>query len=253
MSHATFLPPPPTQALSSTQNGPNPAGHPLSAPMGDLSWLSHELRTPMTSLKGAIELLASGTCGTLPPALVPLVDIAHRNSHRLADMLEDLLQVGQLHAGRPDAGHKPLVLRETELAVLLREVLAAHRHQGNIARQPITLTELVTNSTILADPPALKRALNRLLDNANRAALPNTHVAVSLARHGPSLRLSFRYQGPAMAANTHAAHHCNLGITIAGDIVSAHGGALIRTHDPAHTSIWHADFPPLDQSGVVRR
>lgn len=215
----------------------------LSAPVGDLSWLSHELRTPLTSLKGALDLLVSGAIGPLPPILAPVLAIAHRNSNRLADAVEDLIRIGQ-----PFKTVVAITRRRTNLALLTRNVISATRQRGNIAKHSIILTNQARNPVILADPHCLKRAIHRLLDNANRAAAPNTPVTVSLRWTEAHLRLSFRHHGPATAETSEPNDGRSLGLAVAQTIIAAHGGTLFHAPETAGTHAWHVDFPQLSAS-----
>jgi len=58
-----------------------------------LSMVNHELRTPLTAIQGALGLLAGGMAGELPEKARALVDIAARNSERLARLISDLLDL----------------------------------------------------------------------------------------------------------------------------------------------------------------
>ncbi len=235
MTHLTAPAPLPTDRQSALR--------PLGEPIGDLSWLSHDLRTPMTSLKGALDLLVSGAIGPLPPVLAPILAIAHRNSNRLADAVEDLIRIGQ-----PSKNAVATTRRRTNLFVLTRNVIAATQHRDDIAKHGIVLTNQARNPVILADPHCLKRAIHRLLDNANRAAAPNTPVAVSLRRTEAHLRLSFRHHGPATAESSEPNDGRSLGLAVAQTIIAAHGGRLFHMLEPGDAHAWHVDFPRLPAS-----
>ena len=209
-----------------------------SASIGDLSWLSHELRTPMTSLKGAVDLLAAGTLGAVPASLVPLVTIAQRNSTRLANLLEDLLWVEKLNA---DAN--PLRLQVTDLRILLREVIAMQPRPICNPALNIALTDHVTDADILADPPWLKRALARMLDNISRAAPPPTPVAIAIHRSGSDLCVSFRHRGQPRATGIENADGANPGFLIASGIIGRHGGTITHIAHPETGTEWKIRLP----------
>lgn len=232
--------PPPFDDRPPFDDQPGPDHPPAGAAMGEMSWLSHELRTPMTSLKGAIDLLASGRFGPLPAAALPLVGIAHRNSDRMAELVEDLLQLGQ-----PEASDAPMPMQRADLGLLLREAMTANHARASIAEQRITLTDQTEAAWIMANPAFMRRAIHRLLDNANRAAMPHTHIAVSLERHGGWLRLAIRHQGAAMAPMTDAASGDSLGLGVARRIVAAHGGTMRCVRTRPHATSWQVEFPAL--------
>ena len=67
-----------------------------------LSNVSHELRTPMTSILGILGMLKDGVFGSQSESAKPMVDMAHRNSQRLLVLLNDLLDLSKIEAGKLD-------------------------------------------------------------------------------------------------------------------------------------------------------
>jgi signal transduction histidine kinase len=65
-----------------------------------ISTVSHELRTPLTSISGSLGLLANDVFGKIPDQAHQLVEVAHRNSVRLTHMINDLLDMDKLVAGK---------------------------------------------------------------------------------------------------------------------------------------------------------
>ena len=66
-----------------------------------VSTVSHELRMPLTSIRGAVGLVASGAAGVLPAKARGLIEIAHTNSLRLLELVDDLLDIQKLDGDRP--------------------------------------------------------------------------------------------------------------------------------------------------------
>ena len=65
-----------------------------------ISTVSHELRTPLTSISGALGLISSNALGVLPDKVKSMLDIAYRNSQRLSFLINDLLDMEKLIAGK---------------------------------------------------------------------------------------------------------------------------------------------------------
>ena len=65
-----------------------------------LATVSHELRTPLTSVMGALGLMAGGAAGPLPPAALPLAEVARRNGERLGRLIDDILDLTKLEGDR---------------------------------------------------------------------------------------------------------------------------------------------------------
>jgi signal transduction histidine kinase len=67
-----------------------------------VSMVSHELRTPLTSIRGSLSLLLNGLAGPLNPEMTELLDISHRNSERLFFLINDILDIEKMEAGKMD-------------------------------------------------------------------------------------------------------------------------------------------------------
>ena len=65
-----------------------------------LSIASHELRTPMTSIKGSLSLLGTGMIGTVDPACMKLIKVAEIETDRLIRLINDLLDLAKIEAGK---------------------------------------------------------------------------------------------------------------------------------------------------------
>ncbi|HSL84363.1 MAG TPA: PAS domain S-box protein, partial [Thermoanaerobaculia bacterium] len=79
--------------------------------------VSHELRTPLTSIRNALDIVRSGKPGPLAPDQRRFLDMARRNQERLATIIDDLLDLSKIEAGRLEYGFE-----EVEAARLLAEV-----------------------------------------------------------------------------------------------------------------------------------
>jgi signal transduction histidine kinase len=90
-----------------------------------LSVVSHELRTPLTSIRGALGLLAGGVLGPLPGKGQRMVEIAVNNTDRLIRLLNDLLDLERMRAGRT-----LLDLRTCDATELLEQAAAERRGAG---------------------------------------------------------------------------------------------------------------------------
>jgi PAS domain S-box-containing protein len=84
--------------------------------------VSHELRTPLTSIRGSLSLLAGGALGDLPDEATDVVRIAERNTLRLIDLINDILDLERLEAGKLE-----LDVRATPLSSIVERSLEAVR------------------------------------------------------------------------------------------------------------------------------
>src|SRR4029077_9609445 len=92
-----------------------------------ISFVSHELRTPLTSVKNSLALMRSGKTGPLPPDTEKFLDIANRNATRLATLIDDLLDLSRIEAGRIEMKFSPATVDrpiDGSLALLPRQAEA---------------------------------------------------------------------------------------------------------------------------------
>jgi signal transduction histidine kinase len=87
-----------------------------------VSVVSHELRTPLTSIKGSLDLINSGQIGPVHPQVRPLLDMASKNSRRLAHLIDDLLDLQKI-----EAGEMSFKLARVDVAALLEEAIQSHQ------------------------------------------------------------------------------------------------------------------------------
>ena len=90
-----------------------------------ISTVSHELRTPLTSIRGSLSLITGGVAGELPAQAKALVEIANKNSERLILLVNDILDMEKIEAGKIEFQLKPV-----ELMTVLHQVLESNRAYG---------------------------------------------------------------------------------------------------------------------------
>lgn len=140
--------------------------------------VSHELKTPVTSIRGYAELLreegadAAGAAG--------FVDVIERQARRLDAIIDDLLDLSRLERQRDE---DPPALLPVPLAPLLRELIEDHRFQAGQARMSLRL-ELAPGLPVelLSQRNLLQRALANLLSNALRYGRAESTVTIWAGR-----------------------------------------------------------------------
>ncbi|MCX7383578.1 MAG: ATP-binding protein [Alphaproteobacteria bacterium] len=180
-----------------------------------LAGVSHDLRTPLTRLRLAL-------------AMMPADAAVQRD---VADMTGDVAEMERLIeaylAFARGEGHEQAQL--IDLAVLLGDIAAAARRTGN------DLSLAVDNDLVIKlRPDAIRRAVTNLVDNAGRHG---RHIALAARRNGERLvEITVEDDGPGIPPErreavfkpfeSQAAGGTGLGLTIARDIVRAHGGDI---------------------------
>jgi two-component system, OmpR family, sensor histidine kinase VicK len=134
--------------------------------------VSHELRTPLTSIRASLGLLLSGKLGELPPAGKQFVEIAVNNSDRLVRLINDILDLQRL-----DAGKMTLVKHPCDLADLMQH--AVEIMQGMADEAGVSLYVFPLTVTVVVDPDRMLQTLTNLLSNAIKFSSPGSPVWLS--------------------------------------------------------------------------
>ncbi|SEC87856.1 Signal transduction histidine kinase [Nocardioides exalbidus] len=196
----------------------------------------HELKTPLTVLRGHLELLDASD----PVELAETQELLLDETDRMSRLVQDLILLAK--SRRPDF----LVLGEADLAGLTQSVLAKARGLGD---RGWTLDESASGRAVL-DEQRITQALLQLADNAVKHTDPGAEVAIGSARDGDVVRLWVRDTGDGIAPEDREAvlerfgrSHVRagddgfgLGLSIVRAIADAHGGEVRITDahpDPA--------------------
>ncbi|MFP2769220.1 PAS domain-containing protein [Oceanisphaera sp. KMM 10153] len=153
--------------------------------------VSHELRTPLTSITGSLGLLTQGVLGDLPPKAGQMVRVAHNNSQRLNLLINDLLDMEKLVAGKMQFD-----LQSHDLAELVHEAVEMNGPLGKERGVWLELRGREDGARVLADRDRLLQALSNLQSNAIKFSPDQGMVTVSTVRSGPGmLRILVRDRG----------------------------------------------------------
>jgi signal transduction histidine kinase len=126
-----------------------------------VSVVSHELRTPLTSIKGSLDLINSGQIGPVHPQVRPLLDMASKNSRRLAHLIDDLLDLQKIEAG--EMSFKLSVLDVGAWCSKRSSRIRACREvQGHVPREIARGRRLTVNG----DESRLMQVLSNMISNA---------------------------------------------------------------------------------------
>ncbi|MFI4931356.1 MAG: sensor histidine kinase, partial [Burkholderiales bacterium] len=236
-----------------------------------LANVSHDLRTPLAAMQGYLELLLLRHANLEPKERHNYLEIAARQSERLARLVSDLFQLAEL-----DGDDARPAREEFALGELIQDVI--QKHASDAARRKID-TRLVANGTaalVHADIALIERLLTGLMENALRhtpaggsvtlqAAYQTAHapgrVVVTVRDTGEGIAsadlagLFERYQSTERIAGSSITPHGGLGLAIARRIVQLHGGELRVSSSPGVGTEVKFDLPlvarPNGRPGAV--
>jgi signal transduction histidine kinase len=125
-----------------------------------VSTVSHELRTPLTAIKGFIELVADGDAGPLSEAQREFLQIASRNTDRLGNLINDLLDINRIESQQFE-----IRLETTDLGMVLEDVVATFRPLAETKGLQFE-SRIDPLPQLLGDAPRLVQVFSNLVSNA---------------------------------------------------------------------------------------
>ncbi len=159
-----------------------------------ISTVSHELRTPLTSICGALGLIASNVLGELPTKAKDMLDIAYKNSQRLSFLINDLLDMEKLLAGKMSFNCS------TKAALpLVQQALTENSSYADKYSVKFVLRDESGDACIHVDEFRLQQVLNNFLSNAAKYSPQFATVEIDLTRQGDWVRISVRDHGPGIS------------------------------------------------------
>lgn len=205
-----------------------------------IAWTSHDLRTPLASLRLVIEALVDGVADD-EMTRRRYLQTAQREIRNLSDLIDDLFELSQL-----ESGHVELRLQRSSLGDLLSDTLGTL--QPVARRREVQLEGEVSSGVdpVLIDPEKIQRVLYNLVSNAIRHTPAGGHVRLGAAASGPGqVRVTVSDSGEGIAAadlpqvferfwrgerartrEQDGERGAGLGLAIARGLVEAHRGRI---------------------------
>ncbi len=195
---------------------------------------SHELRTPLTSLGMSVDLLLEHASQGLADKDRDLLQVAHEEVHRMKALVNDLLDLSKIEAGRIE-----LEFESVPVPTLFEHVKTVFKNQMDM--KDVSLTSELTGDMpkVRADANKVAWVLTNLISNALRYVSKGGHISLMAHRIGPHVHLSVRDDGPGIPPEYQSkifqkfvqvkgqeAGGTGLGLAICKEIVRAHGGAI---------------------------
>lgn len=220
-----------------------------------VSDIAHELRSPLTNIRGWLEVTRDGVVDPDPALLASL----HEESLVLQRVIDDLQDLAAADAGTLRLHREPVRCDE-----LLQQVAAAHR-----VAAPAELRARAEGGLWLdADPVRMRQALGNLVSNALRHTPPDGTVTLSARRDGDDVVLEVADTGSGIApadlphvfdrfwraekSRSRRTGGSGLGLPIVRHLVAAHGGTVEAASEPGEGSVFTVRLPggPTPERGV---
>ena len=222
-----------------------------------VSTVSHELRTPLTSISGSLGLLMGNAAGDLPKPMARLLAIAHTNSQRLVRLVDDILDIEKMEAGRVVFNFS-----RVEVRTLVAQAIEANRGFAEGYGVRVRLGEALTAADVRADPDRLLQVVTNLLSNAIKFSPPDSEVVVAIEKGVDVVRLTVRDHGQGIpvdfrplifekfaqadAGDARQKGGTGLGLSIVKQIVDRLSGEVGFADAPGGGTIFHVQLPCWD-------
>jgi two-component system phosphate regulon sensor histidine kinase PhoR len=214
--------------------------------------VSHELKTPLTSIRGYVETLLNGQPEN-PEVSRRFMEKIEKNAGLLQELIEDLLRISEIESGRKEWNPKPVFLPEVlhEVERLFSEALEIKNIQCNIQCPP--------GAAVMSEPAALKQILINLVDNGIKYNRSGGKLGITVERVGDNFQITVADTGMGIPvkdlphiferfyrvdkARTRDLGGSGLGLAIVKHLVQAQGGEVGVESDPGKGSRFILTLP----------
>jgi NtrC-family two-component system sensor histidine kinase KinB len=200
-----------------------------------VSTVSHQLKTPLTSIRMAMHLLLEEKIGPLTEKQAEVLLAAREESDQLHGILVNLLDINQMESGR-----LRMVCREVPSQTLALDAVEPFRRAAQDGGVTLETNLPVDLPPVWADPARIRYVFSNLLTNAVRYTGPGGRITVSAEAEGEVVRFRVADTGSGIpqqylphiferffrAPDQPPETGAGLGLTIAREIVEAHGGSI---------------------------
>ncbi len=224
--------------------------------------LSHEIKTPLTAIRGSVETLLDGALQR-PDDAERFLRMAALHSERLTSLVQDILSLSQLECREADVA-KDFTLFPAADAV--RTAVSLCRSKAEECSVDLTLSGADSPALVLGDRPLLEQAVLNLIDNAVKySGSAGKRVDVSLESSGGQVRITVKDYGCGIApehqerlferfyrvdkARSRKLGGTGLGLAIVKHIMQLHGGTVSLQSEPGKGSIFSLILPEHPESG----
>ncbi|MFZ5426227.1 MAG: ATP-binding protein [Thermodesulfobacteriota bacterium] len=220
-----------------------------------IDMLSHEIRTPLTSIRESVNLMREQVLGEVSPRQKRFLDIASSELERISKLLARLMQVSSMSSRFINLSFKPV-----DPVHLLHETVDKAMPAAEAKKITVNAHSLPDIPSVMADTEHLRQALLNLIGNAVKFSPPGSTVEASLqlADGGNQLLFSVVDSGPGIPEGEQplvfnkyyrgemlkkSADGIGLGLSIAKNIVEAHGGKIWLSSRPGRGSTFFFTIP----------
>ena len=221
-----------------------------------ISLVSHELRTPLTSIRGSLGLIAGGVMGELPEKVGSLIDIASNNSERLVRLINDILDIEKIEAGK-----MAFDLQPQAVLPLIEQAVEGNTSFAKKCGVRFEVVNEVPGAKVSVHADRIRQVLDNLLSNAIKFSPEEEAVEIAITREGEHIRVSVSDRGPGVSkefqaqifekfsqadsSTTRSKGGTGLGLSISKAIVERHQGIIGYDNQPGEGATFYFELPEI--------
>ena len=217
-----------------------------------VSLVSHELKTPLTAIRGSLGLLAGGALGELAPPATRMIEIAMESSERLTRLINEILDMERIESGAMSMEIGPLPAAD---------LLAAAREQVQVLAGDAGIVVRVVRAegTVVADADRVVQTLINLIGNAIKFSPPGSEVTLDAVHEAGMITFHVTDQGRGIPTNrleviferfeqvdssdAREKGGTGLGLAISRSIVERLGGRIWAENNPTGGAVFSFTLP----------
>lgn len=215
---------------------------------------AHDLRNPLTSIRGLSEFMLEGSSGELNEEQRAMVRSVHSATHVMLDLLNELLDISII-----ESGEMRLDLTPTNLADIVQDAVFLNGLTAARKQMKITCRPFRPSCALVIDARKIRQVIDNLLSNAIKFSPPGTTISVEFQEEGNRQTLSVQDQGPGIPPDemnmlftsfgrtsvkpTAGEKSTGLGLAISRKIIEAHRGTISVRNRPEGGADFRLSLP----------
>jgi len=218
-----------------------------------ISVVSHELRTPLTSIKGSIGLILTKDKDKLTPQMDQLLQISAKNCERLVRLINDILDIEKMEAGKLEFKFKKINVRNLLEHTIDETQSFADKYGVNL------ILKNVHDVFVMIDYDRMMQVMINLVSNAVKFSPPQATVEIAVEKHNHTLTISVTDEGPGIpedfqgkifqkfaqadSASTRTKGGTGLGLSIVKAILEKHHSKILFTTEEGKGTTFYFCLP----------
>tara|TARA_R100001039_G_scaffold8773_1_gene4370 strand:+ start:66 stop:1799 length:1734 start_codon:yes stop_codon:yes gene_type:complete len=228
-----------------------------------VSTVSHELRTPLTAVTGELKLVLGGATGEIPTQTKQMLTMALKNSERLGGLINDLLDIEKLLAGKLN-----FICQPHSLATLLTAAIQENQPYASQYGVTLNLLPLAVDRLINVDPLRFQQIMANLLSNAAKFSQLKGEVVIFCDECDKKVRINVKDSGCGItdafrprifqkfsqsdASDRRVKGGTGLGLSISKAITEQMGGTIGFTSCEGKGSTFYVVFPWVEEKNRAK-